>query len=70
MYDIWKNEMIKYHLRKKYNLKKNQKIFFKNNHYFYEGILLQETKQCRKTCVLKCRKTHMRWVPYFYEMSL
>lgn len=72
MKDIWEKKMIKYHLRKKYNLEKDQKIIIshpptKCDRYFYEGVLLQETKKCRKTC---CRKTHMRWVPYLYEMSL
>jgi len=70
MRDIWEKKLTEYYLRKKYNLKKNQKIIINNNHYFYEGVILQETKKCRKTCALKCRKTHMRWVPHYYQMSL
>jgi len=70
MRDIWEKKMIEYHLRKKYNLKEDVIIYSKNNHYFYEGVLLQETNQCRKTCRLICRKTHMRWVPHYYEIYL
>jgi len=70
MKTIWEKKMTEYHLRKKYNLEKDQKIIITNNHYFYEGLLLQEIKQCKKTCVLNCRKTHMKYQKFFYEIIL
>jgi len=69
MHNIWKKKMTEYHLRKKYNLKKNQKIINYNNHYFYKGVILQEI-QDKKTSGLKCKTFHMEFVPYYYQIYL
>jgi hypothetical protein len=52
-----------YYLRKKYLLKKDQKIFYSKNKIFYEGLLLQEFGRIGKT-------TQMKYKKHFYEMTL
>ena len=68
MKEIWEKKMIEYHLRKKYNLEKDQKIIITNNHYFYEGLLLQQISRPKKCS--KKNVTHMKYQKIFYEMSL
>lgn len=64
----WEKAMIEYHLRKKYNLT-DEKIIIKDNHYFYEGLLLQQIKH-RNICIKKCKKTHMKYIKFHHEISL
>jgi hypothetical protein len=57
----WKKAFKECYLRKKYNLKKDEKIYYINNKIYYQSLLLQEFGR-------KGRKIQMKYKKYYYEM--
>tara|TARA_B110001454_G_scaffold218904_1_gene248501 strand:+ start:2216 stop:2428 length:213 start_codon:yes stop_codon:yes gene_type:complete len=70
MSNIWEEKMNEYYMRKKYNLKKNEKIFKYEKQYYYEGLVLQEKKYPKMIDGRLILKKKMIYIKCFYLMTL
>jgi hypothetical protein len=70
MSNIWEEKMNEYYMRKKYNLKKNEKIFKYEKQHYYEGLVLQEFPNPKMIDGKLILKKKMKYIKCFYPMIL
>ena len=70
MSNIWEEKIKEYYMRKKYNLKKDEKIIKYQEQYYYKGFILQEINDQKIQNRKLIYKKKMKYIKCFYSMTL